>query len=105
MSLPSPIHQRVLEEFGRALGPPTPATGHGHQWTFIGKQGRAPIFVLVNGGSDHATVWVVDPNDQVGGVCSEVITRAESIPRLLGLIRGRVDGGRAAFDGDGSMST
>src|SRR6185369_7565472 len=75
-----PIHARVLEELCRAFGQPGANAGNGSVWTLRTSALLAPVCVLLNGTSDHATVWVMDPSDAIGGVCGEVITHEDSIP-------------------------
>jgi hypothetical protein len=85
-----PIHARVLAELRRAFGEPGASSGNGRVWTLRTAPSLAPVCVLLNGTSDHATVWVMDPTDAIGGVLGEVIAHEESIPGLLQLIRERL---------------
>ena len=85
------MHQRVLQEFTLAFGPPHTIAGNGCHWSLRAATGTPPINVLLNGTSDHATVWVMDPHNAIDGVEGQVVTDSTTIPALVDMVRTRLE--------------
>ena len=86
LSISKVVHARFREVFGQ----PHRSMGKDDHWSLQPTPMKAPIYVLVNGTTEHPAIWMFDTHSKNDGVFSKTVTNEDELHEVIKQIQDRV---------------